>query len=69
METKAYAAKRAQLEQLIREKDEYIAEFRKQALALRAELEAHDAEKAVKDKVKAMSPAERLAMADALKEG
>jgi hypothetical protein len=66
METKDYVAKKAQLEDLIRQKDEYLAEFRKKALPLRAELEKHTAEKKVEAKVDAMSPAERQAMKEAL---
>ena len=68
METKDYVAKKAQLEDLIRQKDAYMAEFRKKVLPLRAELEKHVAEEQVKAKVEAMSPAERQALKEALEE-
>ncbi len=62
MKTKAFVARRARLDQLVRDKDEYIAQFRSQARVLTSELEEHLAEKAMQAKIDAMNPAEKQAM-------
>lgn len=62
MLTKEYAAKRATLDQMIRDKDKYMAGFRDKARALTGELEGHLAEKKMETKIKSLSPAERQAM-------
>ena len=67
METKVVAAKRAKLDQLVRDKDEYITQFRTQARALTSELEKDLAERAMKAKIDAMNPAEKQAMRAGLK--
>ncbi len=70
METKVAVAKRAKLDQLVRDKDEYIAQFRKQATALTSELEKDLSEKRVAAQIEAMNADERQAMLAGLaKEG
>ena len=69
MESREYVAKQAKLDKLRRDKDQYLAEFRKQALELQSELEQYLAEEKIKAKVEAMSPAEKQAMAVELGKG
>ena len=62
METKTAVAKRAKLDQLVRDKDAYLVQFRSQARLLTSELEEDLAEGAMKSKIDAMNPAEKQAM-------
>ncbi len=62
MKSKAFVAKRAKLDQLVRDKDEYIVQFRRQARLLTSELEEHLAEKAMEAKIASLNPAERKAL-------
>ena len=66
METKVAVAKRAKLDQLVRDKDEYISQFRKQASALTSELEKDLAERAIQATIADMNAAEKKAMRDGL---
>ena len=62
MLTKEFAAKRAMLDQMVRDKDKYMAGFRGKARALTGELEVHLAEKKMQAKIESLSPAEKQAM-------
>ena len=66
MQTKEFVQKQATLDELTREKDRYMAEFRKKALSLTSDLEGHLAEKKMQAKIAAMSPAEKQAMSAGL---
>ena len=62
METKVAVAKRAKLDQLVRDKDAYIDQFRTQARLLTSELEKDLSEKRVAAQIEDMNPDERQAM-------
>lgn len=68
METKEFVQKQSRLDQLVREKDNYMAEFRTQSIALTGEIEEHLADVKVQAQIEAMSPDERKAMRDGLQE-
>ncbi len=62
MKTKEFAQKTATLEQLVREKDVFMQEFRDKARALTSELEKYLAQNRIQAQIEAMSPHERQAM-------
>ncbi len=69
MQTREFVAKQAKLEKLVRDKDDYLSQFRDQAKELTSEIEEYLAKESMQKKVEAMSPAQKKAMADALGKG
>ena len=62
MKTKEFVQKQATLEQLVRDKDAYLAQFRDRARALTSEIDQYLAENRVQTQIEAMSPEEQKAM-------